>query len=262
MLKSIAAAVFIVIIFTGLLFLALDVLDIGEDFRLELPIATINTILISAVAIPILIYTGRSFLKSDSPIAFCLGGAVLSFGFSILLYGWLVDTDLNTRITAYDTGVLFSAIFHALGGGYLYIRREQLTNSSSSRVAILSTSYVILLFLISLITWLAHEDIITFVPVSIGINLTVRDIIQGTAFILCFGAAAIYMREYLKVKIDYSFWYSIGLVLFATGVIFISRGPLESRIAWIGRLAEYTGGIYMLLAAYSMNKEIQHKSSR
>jgi len=257
MSKSIAIAAFIIIILAGFILLGLDILDIAEDFRLDLPIATINTILISAVAVPVVYYSTKIFIKSGSAVALGLSGAVLAFGFSILLYGWLTDTDLNTRITAYDTGVFFAAVMHSLGAACLLFQRETLiSNSTSGRTAVSVIIYLVLLLVISLITWLAHEDIITFIVTPIGANLYTRDIVQGIAFILCFGSALVYMRNYFKTKVDSSFWYSLGLVLFAAGVIFISRGPLESRIAWLGRLSEYAGGIYMLIAALGFYRQI------
>ena len=254
MFKLIGTLFLIFIITLGLIFIVLDILDIAEDFRLELPIATFNTILISALAVPVVICSARVFMKSGSPAAFGLDGAALAFGFSIILYGWLTNTDLNTRITAYDTGVFLAAVLHSLGAGYLFFLRRNLTGRPTTRIIVLSVVSLVLLLVICLITWLAHQNIITFIPRSIGAGFSVRDVVQGIAFILCFGAAAVYMSEYLKAKEDSSFWYSLGLVLFAAGVIFISRGPLESRIAWLGRLSEYTGGIYMLLAAFSFNQ--------
>ncbi len=266
--KLIAIGILTIIIITGLIFVGLDVLDIAEDFRLDWPISAINTVFISVLALPVVYYAARYYRRSGSPLAFGLGGAVLAFGFSILLYGWLSNTDLNTRITAYDSGVFIAALIHAIGAGYVFLNRESISSSQTSRKLTLIIYYPLILVVISLVTWLAHKDIITYITTSLGTHLATRDIVQGVVFIICIATASIYLRHYIKARVDSAFWYSLGLVLFAAGVIFISRGPLESRIAWLGRASQYAGSLYMLMAAFSIYRQTgkaikkQHKSER
>ncbi len=71
---------------------------------------------------------------------------------------------------------------------------------------------------------------------------------------MCVVSALIYLRIYSKSRSDFYYWYSLGLILFAFGVIFISQGPLESGIAWSGRASQYAGGIYFLVSVVGANR--------
>jgi hypothetical protein len=114
---------------------------------------------------------------------------------------------------------------------------------------IVITVYAVVLLLIAIITWLACEGTITIFTGTLAGNLAVRDVTHGIAAIFCVGAALIYVGKYRNSRADVYFWYSLGLILFAAGVLFISRGHLESRIAWLGRVSQYLAFIYFFLAA-------------
>ena len=99
-----ALGLVLAVISGGIVLIGLDILDIAEGYRLHWPIAIINTIFISAVALITVYFATKSYLNSGSPGMLGLGSATLAFGFAIILYGWLTATDLNTRITGYDSG--------------------------------------------------------------------------------------------------------------------------------------------------------------
>jgi hypothetical protein len=259
-LKRPALYLAIIIIIVGIIFIGLDILDIAESYRLYWPIATINTIFISAVALLIVFFTTRRYLHSGSPEILALGGGVLSFGFSIILYGWLTNTDLNTRITAYDSGVLLASVVFLAGAVYGMTKQDFKEPNTRRKITGIVIIYAAILLIIGLITWLAHQDTITFFTKIFTVHLAVRDIVQGIAAVFCVVAALIYLIKYRRLRADSYYWYPLGLVLFAAGVLFISRGPLESRIAWLGRLSQYVGWFYFLLAALSTRKQSETDS--
>jgi phosphoglycerol transferase MdoB-like AlkP superfamily enzyme len=115
--------------------------------------------------------------------------------------------------------------------------------------------YIGIILIITVLTWLAYEDIITVLTHSFSVHFSARDIVQVIAAIFCVSTALIYLKKYRELRNDIYYWYSLGLILFAAGVIFISRGPLEGRIAWLGRAAEYAGSLYFLIAASGIYKQ-------
>jgi hypothetical protein len=248
--KYIAIGVAAAVILLGVIFIALDVLDIAEGYRLHWPIATVNTALIGGAALVTLYFATRSYLVSGSPVALGLGGATVAFGFSIILYGWLTGTDLNTRITTYDSGVLLASGLHLLGAVLSLAKPGAAPRKGGGRLAFLLAVYLGALLIIAVIAWLAHRDsIATFGIVVFEDILTLRGIVLGGGVICCAAAGLIYLRSYCNKRGDSYFWYLLGLTLFAAGVIFISQGALESRVAWLGRVSQYLAGIYLLLAA-------------
>jgi hypothetical protein len=86
--------------------------------------------------------------------------------------------------------------------------------------------------------------------------------IRGVAAILCIASALIYLRIYFKSRSDFYYWYSLGLILFAFGVIFISQGALESPIAWLGRASQYASSIYVLVAVLRDHRQASDREMR
>jgi len=71
---------------------------------------------------------------------------------------------------------------------------------------------------------------------------------QAISTLFFFVSSLIYFKIYCKSRSDISYWYFIGLLFLAFGVFFISRGPVESRIAWLGRASQYCGNLCFLVA--------------
>jgi hypothetical protein len=255
-LKRAALGITITLIIIGIVFIILDILDIAEGYRLYWSIAVINTIFISAISLLTICFSVKNYIKSSSAEILALGAGVFAFGFSIVLYGWLPNSDLNTRISVYDSGVLLASVVYL--GGAIYSMKNQrrpgeITKSSIPGIIII---YAGIILIISVITWLASQDIITFFPYRFTEHFATREIVQGIAVVFCVSGAVIYLKKYRDSHDNIYFWYSLGLILFAAGVIFISRGPLESRIAWLGRASQYVAWIYFLIAALSSYKQL------
>ena len=249
-IKWIALGLAVIVIILGAIFILLDILDIAEYYRLHWSIAILNTIFISVIAVITGFYASKNYLKSGSREMLALGSGVLAFGFSILIYGWFTFTDLNTRITAYDFGVLLASVIYLVGA--VSSVTKQTFTIVSRRTGVI-VAYIVVLLVISGITWLAYRDVITFLLLQFSEHISARDVVQGIAAFCCICSALIYLGKYHSSRIDMYYWYSLGLVLFAAGVLFISRGHLESRVAWLGRFSQYIGGVFLLTAALSVN---------
>ena len=260
-LKRTALSITLILIILGILFIVLDILDIAEDYRIYWSIAVINTIFISAVALLTIYFTVKHYYQSGSVEVLALGAGVFAFGFSIVLYGCLPNSDLNTRITVYDSGVLLTSMIYL--GGAIYNLKNQGLSAGKFRSSILSITviYTSIILIISVITWLASQDIVTFFPYKFTVHFSTREIVQVIAAVFCVSGAIIYLRKYLDSHNDIYFWYSLGLILFAAGVIFISRGPLESRVAWLGRASQYVAWIYFFTAALSSYKQLRNNGA-
>jgi len=243
------------IILIGVLFIGLDILDIAEDFRLNISIALINTILICGVAALILYFSVRVYLSVGSPEMLGLACGALAFMIGFALYGWLTVADLNTRITAHDIGILLAGISLAGGAGLTMARLAMDTPGTMRKLLILSACCLVIIALIGILTWLASLGIINLLQAG-------RDLARGGAALLLLVSGCCYLLIYLKTRSDIYFWYSLGLILIACGVVFISQGALQSRTAWWGRVSEYAGMIYLLTAAIINSRHKTLDSSR
>jgi hypothetical protein len=252
MFKRLAFGLVIIIIVLGVLFMALDILDIAEGYSLHWSITVLNTIFIGSVAAFLACFSARDYYFTGSPEMLGLGCAACSFGLGILLYGWL-NAGLSTRTVAYDIGFCLASVL-ILAGTCLRTARQAFAESNPRhRLKMILITYPGAIAVIGIVTWLASQwwpDYLAAAWWDVG----VRDIIRWAASVLLAASAVIHIRSYLKSRSDVGYWYFLGLILLAGGIFFISRGQLESRIAWLGRVSQYAGCIYLLISSLGFCK--------
>ena len=248
MYRRFALGIVVVIAALGIIFIGLDIEDIGEGFRLHLPTPILNTIFIFAVAVFVAYLSARSFAITGSPQMLWLGCGALAFGIGSLLRGWLVVKGLNVPITSYDCAALIASVLHLIGAGLSMAKLRKPDSGFRRKPRMVIFCYLGILVAIALVTWAALRGVIPpfFVP---GKPPTlIRSIVVGMTELFFFAAALIYLSVYAKLRTDFLYWYSLGLMLFAFGLVFISQGAIDSRLAWLGRVSQYAGGIYFLVA--------------
>ena len=255
MFRRFALGLVVVIAVLGIIFAGLDIFDIEEDFRLHLSIPIFNTAFIFAVAVPVVYIAAKHFTITGSPQTLWLGCGAIAFGVGSLLKGWLIGISLGVLITVDESAALIASVLHLIGAS-LGMAKMRLPNSEFRRKPrVVLFYYLGALASIALVTLLALRGIL---PASFALGESaapLRDIIRGIAAIFFLASSAIYLRMYSKSRIDFLYWYSLGLMLFAFGTILISLGAVYSRIAWLGRASQYAGGIYFLvsvLGAYGL----------
>lgn len=248
MCKWFALGTVVIVAALGALFLGLDILDINEHFRLYLPTAILNTVFIVVVAVPVTCIAARDYAITGSPQMLWLGCGALAFAAGTLLRAWLVGYGLNVSITLIDSSALIASVLHLIGAG-LSIARPRLPEPESGRKSIIVLSgYLGVLAGIALITLLAFQGVIPPFHLPGEGSYLLRDAVRGVAAIFFLAASSIYLRGYGRSRTDFLYWYALGLLLFALGIIFMSLGAVDGRIAWLGRVAQYAGGIYFLVA--------------
>ncbi|HEY77522.1 MAG TPA: hypothetical protein G4O09_00215 [Dehalococcoidia bacterium] len=249
MLKRLALGIVVLILFVGLVFIGLNILDINEDYRIYLPIAVLNTVFISAIAILVASIAAANYIANGKFELLGLGCGVLAFGVSSLLKGWLIDRDMYLLITVHDYSALIAAAMHLVGAALCMVstRLVAFRLGQKQRTLLLFLCYLGALASIALIILLAVQDVIPLLGVSPGMAI-LRDVIRGITTVLFIACSLIYIRINSQSHVDFYYWYSLGLMLFAFGVIFISQGAVESLIAWWGRAAQYIGGLFFVYA--------------
>jgi hypothetical protein len=245
--KRFALGIVIVIAVLGALFLGLDIFDIEENFRLHLPTAVLNTVFISVIAVTVTCVAARGYTISGLPQMVWLGCGALAFGVGTLLREWLVGEGLDVPITLYDGIALIASILHLLGAGFSMVKSRLPQVEAGRRLGIVLFCYLGVLVIVALVTILVFQGVISPFYVFGEEAPLIRDIVRGMTGIFFLAAAAIYLGIYSKLRTAFLFYYSLGLILFAFGIIFMSLGAVESRIVWLGRASHYIGGIYFLV---------------
>ena len=253
MFKRFALGPVLVLAALGVIFVGLDILDVVEVYELPLPVHILNTVFISAVAVPVVFIVARRSAVTASLQVLWLGCGVLALGAGSLLYGWLPGVEINVRITAHESATLIASALH-LTGAILEVAKPRLPGLGYWRKpGIVLLYYLGIIAGIAVVTLLAHRGVIPpfHVPEKGSLLRSAVGITTIAFFLVSF---FIYLRMYSKSRAAFHFWYSFGLLLLAQGSIFLFLGSVEGLIAWFGRAAQYAGGLYLLVAVLSSDR--------
>ena len=233
----------------GLFFLALNILDIDEDFRFNFPINVLNTVFITVLAAGVAFLAARLYRTTGSSAVLAMGCAQLAIGTGRLIRA-LFPGDLATLIIINESSLLLGSIIHLFGATSLVIHPKSRILKTSENKRTIVWWYSGILIVIALFVFLTVQNII---PLSDQPNngvASVQNALQIISMLLLFVSAIIYFVIFRGSHTDLYYWYFLGLLAFSMGVFFISQGPLQSRIAWTGRIAQYSGNICFLVSLY------------
>lgn len=228
-------------------------LDIEVVFEPPLLLPILNTVFISAISFVIAYISARSYLKGASFSVLLLGCGMLAFGLSSLFAGWLINiAGTNVNVTIYNTGALFGSIFHFAGA----------ISMGSPKVRFGRRNFIVIPAYVGVLTFvimLAIMSLLGLMPIFFiqGVGPTLlRQIVLGTSIILFAISALLFMWQYSQSKSDFLHWYYLALLLLAIGLsaVFLQK-TVGSPIGWTGRIAQYLGGIYLLLAVLTTIKK-------
>jgi hypothetical protein len=255
MSKRFALVTVLVIAALGIVFIGLDMLDVEEDFRIHLPTPILNTVFISAVAAPVAYIAAGIFVINGSQQMLWLGCGALAFGVGSLLRAWLIGAGLNVPITIYYSAASIASVLHLIGAS-LSMAKLRITKSQyRPKPSTVFFYYLGTLASIALITLAAFRGTIPPFYVPEASSTLPREVVRGIATISSLASSFIYLRLYFKSRTDVLYWYSLGLMLFAFGLFFVSQGAVDSRIAWLGRVSQYASNVYFLVAVLSAYKQ-------
>jgi len=253
-----AIGIVVIFIIVGFFFLLLNILDINEDFRLNIPVNIANTLFISALAIPIIFISARIFINTGSLLSLSVGSAMLALCLGSLVKGWLQNLDLMVLVIINEITKLFTSLLF-LTGAFLVARgRNRIKSESVNRKMNIVLCYSGVIIVVFLIILLAYKGII---PAYIQHNtdwISVQDILQIATTILFLAASFCCFICVFKYHSDTHFWYFMGLVSFTFGVLFISLSPVEGKLAWDGRISLYIGNRWILKGVIEEYKKIKN----
>jgi hypothetical protein len=258
MVKRLALGLTIVIIVLGMIFLALDILDINEDYRLLFPIPMLNTLFIFTISVLVAYMAAKSYNRTGSPMILVLGGATLALGTGSLFKSWMVGLGLDVIITVDESAALVASILHFVATNVSKYKLPLTKLEPRWKSRFILIYYLAILVSIAVVILLVLQGIIPSFREPIGSLIVLRSIVRSITAVFFLVSAVINLINYYKLHTDFYCWYSLGLMLFGFGIFFISQGAVESKVAWLGRIAQYFGGIYFLfsvLVSYHIDKD-------
>jgi PAS domain S-box-containing protein len=236
---------------------------ISEEFRRShvfeprylLPI--LNFIFLGLSSLLVCILAAKSYLKTGRLNLALLGSGALACGLAGITAGWFIHLPggVNITVTIFNCGMLLSGLLHfsCSVAGIMEFAPER---SLSRKKIILFSIYFTILIVFSLILiairvgWMP-----TFFVQGIGPTMIRQFVLVASILLLLMSGIYLYSLYY-KNRVDFLYWYALGLILIAEGLLGIMLSKnVGGIIGWAGRLAQFTGGIFLLVAVYNVLKE-------
>jgi PAS domain S-box-containing protein len=232
-------------------------LGLGEAFIFNPAglILVLHTVFLAVIGIIVAIVSARSYLSQGNLSILLLGtavlmfavvalvGAILTFGLAPLLDRVLLSnfgTIINNISTCVSSAVqVLSAI-----AAFIVLMPSQ----HARRKTTLAAAYVGVVAFIAALTALTFSGIMPVFITSQGPTL-LRTTVLGVTFFLFAFSAILFLWRYERTKVTTLYWYSLALGLFAVAFLsFMLQVQLADSFGWIGRVAEYSGGIFFIVA--------------
>ena len=186
---------------------------------------------------------------------FCFGLNAISAGFLILM-----PDGPNINVTIYNSGALLGAIFHAIGATWRLSGSIPLTKRGNAEWSVIG-AYSGVFVLTLLFSW---ATVLGFVPRFFiqGVGPTgLRQLILASAVVTYFFSAILFMNHYGKWKSEFLYWYSLSLGMIGMGLFaFFVETAVGSPVGWLGRSAQYVGGLFAVMAILGAVRSAKSKS--
>lgn len=198
---------------------------------------------------------GRSFVRHPSLPVLLLGSGSLAFGLVSLISALAIHYgNHNVGVTVYNTGMLLSGLCHALGAALIGTTTDHLSNR---RVRLLMKgAFAVVLTLVGLTTFLSLQGEMPLFFIQGEGPTLIRQAVLGSAVAVFALAGLIHLIRSYQTPRLFSRLYGAGLAIIATGLLgVLPINQVGSPLNWVGRVAQYVGGIYFLVAAVAEYRE-------
>ncbi len=260
-LKAPALGLVIILI---VLTVVLNLLDIQASFDGPYLLLGLFIFFVGIPGILVSWMAGRAFLKNGIWAALWMGIGTLTFALTNMFSTSASEFfPTNIYVTAHNTGSFLAGYLHLLGAFFLV---NQISNQVKQRrrYSSLLQVYLASLALLALLIILSIQQI--FPPFFIqGLGGTpVRQIVVGLASVFFLISGLIYFWHYHQSRSSFFYWYSLGLILTALGMIgILLQSATGTPLNWVGRGSQIVAGIFLFFAALVVLRDArqQHVSS-
>jgi PAS domain S-box-containing protein len=232
-----------------LLVWALDPPGVFDSPRL---LITINFVFSTMASIFVADMVARAFVVRGSPGLLLLGCGVVIWGSTGVASSVIGADDPNVIVTIHNLGALASAGCHLVG----VVASIGLRRRTRTTALWVPGAYLASLVVVAFISLAAHDGWTPpfFAQGSGGTAL--RQWVIGSATAMFALAAALLWTTTRGSSAVFGRWYALALGLVAVGLLGVAlQSSVGSWVGWIGRVSQYLGGVYMVVAALLAMRE-------
>ncbi len=211
----------------------------------------LNVIFLTGTGLAIAVLSASGYLRHGSVNVLLLGCAVMASGLAPLISGYSSNfISANSGVTVHNINFLLSSILQFLSA-MVTIRMVDRT-IEPQRPRMLTISYALVALFVATITALTYAGVVPTFLSGTGPTPLRQSVLALTLLFFLLSSVMLYAQHF-RLRSKALFWYSLGLTMFAIGMASLlfqtTNGDLSS---WIGRIAQYSGGFYFLLAVLSL----------
>ena len=231
-------------------------LDVDRSFESRVLLTLLNFAFVTSTAAVVALLAGRTFVATGTPGTLLLGSGVLLMGATFLVAPLAGAQAPNVTATVHNIGMLATGALSLIGVWLSYRPRAPVRSPGP----VLLGTYAGSLAFVAATAYLALEGVTpTFFVQGIG-GTPLRQVVLATSIGL-FGAAGVLLVLAQGNAKTFRRWYAVGLVLLGIGLLgVLLQETLGSPISWLGRIAQYMGSVYLLVASLTSSTEARRWS--
>ncbi len=225
--------------------------DPADALEPPLLLRTLNFLFSTAIMVFVAYLAARSYQQRPYGSLLLLGSGSLLYGLASLLAGAAIHLgQINTALTIFNTAVLFAGICHFSGSiAPLFRLGNRPLEGSALVVAVSYGTALTGLGLLSLLAWAGFLP--RFFTQGQGPSM-LRQGVLFSAMATFTMAGMVFLVHSFRDGNRFYRWYGLGLVLIATGLLAVLLiDHVGSPLGWVGRGAQYLGGLYILIGTIS-----------
>ncbi|MFH0975817.1 MAG: PAS domain S-box protein [Spirochaetota bacterium] len=215
-------------------------------------ILTLNAVFVTAVCLTVSVISMRNYMSTGRLQVLLLGCGVLvlAIGGTASAYAIGLSNGVNLAVTIHNTGTFAAALFHFVSAIVL-ISAFSGFRPKQKRLWLFSGYSGVIIFMV-LLTLAGLKGLTPPFFIQGEGPTMLRQFVLGSAAVLFAFSFLIFIMTYQKNREVFLYWYSLALGL--NSICFIAvfiQNSVGSPVGWVGRISQYTGGIYFLIAIIS-----------
>ena len=231
-----------ILLFVIVVFWAAGLSAVYEPPHLAL---TLSVFFMLPVALLVAYQVGRSFLLRENRGLLWLGCGMLFWGSAGPLGGALLSQDTNVAVTVYTLLLWLAAVCHGVGVFFASWQRKV----HRWPELWLAGAYVGVLALVVVVVLATRAGVVPVFFIQGEGGTPLRQIVLGSAIALLVLAAVALKGEHRETPSLFEYGYALGLLLIAVGLFGVMiQSFVGSALGWISRIAQYLGGVYLMVA--------------
>jgi PAS domain S-box-containing protein len=231
------------------------ILNIRTSFNPPILLLVFNSLFLGLIPLYVAYIAYKSFMTSGSNGVLLEGTGMLMLGLGAIGAGVVnyMPNSMNANVTVQNTGFCIAAFLQLIGilialSGTAPRQRP----GDASRISILYGGCVVVFCTFTIAA--VSGSVPPFFIQGTGFT-ALREAIITSAIEFFVLAAGVLLWLYYKKREEFFFWYSIGMALIGIGLLAVHfPAVLGSPLGWVGRSAQYFGGVYLLIAFIALNR--------